>query len=91
MSTPDYFSMSCSVASTESFSSLPEAPSSDSPDSHEMDSTSEESHQVAVPIRKGEYSYVLTRTSFKFSPRKMENQVAPPTSIGQCYQVPQGL
>ncbi len=83
--------MTYSLVSTESFSSLPEAPSSDSPDSHEMDSTSEESHQVAVPIWKGEYLYVLTRTSFKNSLRKIGTQVAPPAGIGQCHQVPQAL
>ena len=58
MSIPDNFSMLYSVASAESFSSLPEAPSS-SPDLHELDSTSEDSPQVAVPIRKGEQLQVF--------------------------------
>ncbi|KAK0496984.1 hypothetical protein EDD18DRAFT_1164784 [Armillaria luteobubalina] len=51
-SIPDNFSMVNSVTSTESFSSLPEAPSPDTTDSHELDSTSQESAQNAVPIRK---------------------------------------
>ncbi|KAK0496998.1 hypothetical protein EDD18DRAFT_1352851 [Armillaria luteobubalina] len=50
----DNFSMVYSGASMESFSSLPEAPSS-SPDLHEPDSTSEVSLQVAVPIKTGKW------------------------------------
>ncbi len=51
---PDNFSMTYSLAAAESRSSLAEDLSSNSPHSHELHSASEESHQVAVPIRKGE-------------------------------------
>ncbi|PBK78615.1 hypothetical protein ARMSODRAFT_947574 [Armillaria solidipes] len=81
-SIPDNFSMTYSLASTESFSSLPEAPGSDSPDSHELDSTSEESPQVAVPIRKGKWKLksLFRRAVANFVelvkwPRKLSNKM----------------
>ncbi|KAK0441987.1 hypothetical protein EV421DRAFT_2036171 [Armillaria borealis] len=76
-SIPDNFSMTYSLASTESFSSLPEAP-----DSHELDSTSEESPQVAVPIRKGKWRLksLFRRAVANFVelvkwPRKLSNKL----------------
>ncbi|KAK0484071.1 hypothetical protein IW261DRAFT_1466542 [Armillaria novae-zelandiae] len=80
-SIPDDFSMAYSGASAESFSSLPET-SSSSPDLHEPDSTSEESPQVAVPIRKGKWKLKsLVRRAFDNFvelmkwPRKVSNKL----------------
>lgn len=79
----DNFSVAYSLMSTHSGTSTEEL-GPDSPDSRELDSSSEESPKAPEPSRKGEHATSRLELSLKYASRKMENQVAVPASIDKC-------